>query len=104
MSTKGFEDWKNAYGGLAIGDLNAGQINQDGILQIVFSRPVHFPTDLVLEEYNNEYVEDLPQIELSEEEMAEIEQLYQDVLDSQANGNEDGSTTIQVQVTREVCE
>ena len=36
--------------------------------------------------------------------MAEIEQLYQDVLDSQANGNEDGSTTIQVQVTREVCE
>ena len=65
------ENFLRAYGGQV--DFPEPELSQDGLLQIAFSRPIVFPTSLI-SEYDSDYIEVVPELKPTDEELQQIEQ------------------------------
>ena len=78
------DDYLRSYGGKvevnpAVDDasetIKEPTLGESGIVQIVFSRPIIFPTE-VLAPYDVKYVEEVPLLELSDDQKKDIDKLY----------------------------
>ena len=67
------ENFLRAYGGAV--EFPEPLIDNNGYLDIIFSRPVVFPASLIVE-YNSDYEEVIPELKPTEEELAQISEDY----------------------------
>ena len=68
------ENYLRCFGGPVSAD--ASTFDRDGTLRIEFSRPVVMPTAL-MKEFDGAYVETIPDLILTDAELAEIRELYE---------------------------
>lgn len=72
------ENYLRAYGGLAITKEKDVIFDNQGVFSVPFSRPVVFPSELI-KEYNTDYVTQIPKLEPTEQEMADIEEIFEKI-------------------------
>ena len=65
-------NYLRVYGGLVTSDNSNNKSDKNGNLGITFSRPVIFPEELI-REYNSNYIEQIPELRPTDEELREIE-------------------------------
>ena len=68
------ENYLRSFGGPISAD--ASTFDKDGTLRIEFSRPVVMPTSL-MKEFDDAYVETIPDLTLTDAELAEIRELFE---------------------------
>ena len=66
------DNYLRVYGGIVTSDDSNNKSDKNGNLGISFSRPVIFPEELI-REYNSNYIEQIPELKPTDEEMKEIE-------------------------------
>ena len=71
-------NYLRVYGGLAIAKESDVLFDKQGILSVPFSRPVVFPTELI-KEYNTDYVAQIPKLEPTNQELAKIKALFDEI-------------------------
>lgn len=91
------ENYLRVYGGQV--EFPEPKFDTHGRLSIAFSRPVVFPAALIAE-YNSDYIELLPELRPTDEELAQINEDFKQ-FESDVDNRDD---LIRVQTTREVCE